>query len=270
MSLPIIEVENLSFRYDQRVKDNILSNISFSVKKGEWIAVVGHNGSGKSTLAQLLVGLLEPQNGRISIKGIQLDNCSKWEIRRHVGIVFQNPDNQFVGTSVQDDVAFGLENINMPYKEMTSRVNQALEMVGISALRLQDPSRLSGGQKQRVAIAGILALKPSILILDEAFIMLDPMSRREILKTLQKLKKEEGLTIVSITHDVNEAASADRIIVMKNGEIERIDVPQKVFLENSELEAPFPENLRRLLHERKGNVPKKYMTKEEMVEWLCK
>lgn len=270
MSIPVVEVENLSFRYDKRLDTETLSNISFTIQKGDWIAIVGHNGSGKSTLAQLLVGLLEPQNGRIFIVGKELNNESKWEIRRHIGIVFQNPDNQFVGTTVQDDVAFGLENINMPYDEMKWRIDKALSMVEISSLRFQDPSRLSGGQKQRVAIAGVLALNPAILVLDEAFVMLDPKSRRALLDTLQYLRKTENLTIISITHDMNEAAAADLMLVMKNGQIVNYGPPPHIFNQELDLEPPFPEHLRRILRQRNGEVPDIYMSEKEMVEWLCK
>jgi len=227
MPTPIIEVENLTFRYDKRLKAETLSDVSFTIEKGEWVAIVGQNGSGKSTLAQLLVGLLDPQSGHISIAGQVMNDESKWEIRRHIGMVFQNPDNQFIGTTVQDDVAFSLENLNMPYDEMKSRIDQALEMVGLYELRLHDPSRLSGGQKQRVAIAGVLALNPDVLILDEAFVMLDPKSRRELLETLQQLKKEKELTIISITHDMNEAASADRLLMMRTGQIVNSGPPQE-------------------------------------------
>jgi len=265
-----VQVDHLSFRYDQRLGTETLSNISFSVQKGEWLAVVGPNGSGKSTLANLLVGLIEPQKGHIYIKGKELNNQSIWEIRRHIGIVFQNPDNQFIGTTVQDDVAFGLENNNIPYDEMKSRIDLALKMVGISSLRMADPSRLSGGQKQRVAIAGILALKPDILVLDEALVMLDPKSRRELLEYLQDLRKTEHLTIISITHDMNEAATADRMMVVKNGKVSTCAFPSEVFTNELDLEFPFAEQLRRLLIKRHRDVPNVYMTEEEMVRWLCK
>ncbi len=270
MKTPIVDVKNLFFRYDQRIESETLTNVSFSVDEGEWLAVVGHNGSGKSTLAQLLIGILEPQQGKISIAGEELNHSSKWEIRRQIGMVFQNPDNQFIGTTVQDDVAFSLENMNMSYEEMVLRVEYALKAVNMSSLRLHDPSRLSGGQKQRVAIAGILALKPDILILDEAFVMLDPMSRRGLLDTLEQLRETEKLTIISITHDMNEAAAADRVLVLKAGRIVQCGQPRDVFVNEDELEPPLSERLRRLLKERNREVPEMYMTEVEMVRWLCK
>jgi energy-coupling factor transport system ATP-binding protein len=270
MSATIIEVKDLSFKYDKRLDSETLTNVSFSVEQGEWLAIVGHNGSGKSTLAGLMVGLLEPHQGHISIGGKDLNSSSKWEIRRQMGMVFQNPDNQFIGTTVQDDVAFGLENVNMSYQEMRARVDYALEAVSLTSFRLHDPSRLSGGQKQRVALAGILALKPAILVLDEAFVMLDPESRRGLLATLQHLRKTENLTIISITHDMNEAAAADRVLVMNSGQIVRCGVPRDVFSIETELVPPFSERLRRALKERNRKVPEMYMTEEEMVQWLWK
>ncbi|MDL4840492.1 energy-coupling factor transporter ATPase [Aquibacillus rhizosphaerae] len=270
MSTTVVEVENLSFRYDKRLKENILSNISMTVDQGEWLAVIGPNGSGKSTLAQLLVGLIEADSGKIRIKNTVMDDTSKWKVRRHIGIVFQNPENQFIGTTVQDDVAFSLENLNMPYDEMKFRVDQALDLVGMSSLRHHDPSQLSGGQKQRVAIAGILALKPSILVLDEALVMLDPKSRRELLTVLQNLKRKENISILSITHDMNEAALADRIILLESGKVKNCGTSEQLFVAEPDLEPPFPELLRRELLKRNRNIPNEYMTEEEMVNWLCK
>lgn len=270
MPTPIINVEKLTFRYDKRLETETLSDVSFTIEKGEWVAIVGQNGSGKSTLAKILVGLLVPQSGRISIAGQELNDESKWDVRRRIGMVFQNPDNQFIGTTVQDDVAFSLENLNMPYDEMKVRIDQALEMVGLSAFRSHDPSRLSGGQKQRVAIAGVLALKPDVLVLDEAFVMLDPVSRRELLTTLQQLNNTKEITIISITHDMNEAAAADRLLLMKAGQIVNSGTPKDVFNVEAELEPPFAEQLRRTLNKRNREVPNKYMTEEEMVGWLWK
>jgi len=270
MQTPIVEVEDLTFRYDQRVQTETLSDVSLKICKGEWVAIVGQNGSGKSTLAKILVGLLTPESGQIKIAGNVLNEETKWEIRRQIGMVFQNPDNQFIGTSVQDDIAFSLENLNMPYNEMKSRVDQAIEMVGLTPFKFHDPSHLSGGQKQRVAIAGVLALKPDVLVLDEAFVMLDPRSRRELLQTLQELNQKQDITILSITHDMNEAASADRIFVMKKGKLVNSGSPKEVFSQEKELEPPFAEKLRRTLSNRNINVPEQYLTEEEMVRWLWK
>ncbi|KIO62747.1 energy-coupling factor transporter ATPase [Caldibacillus thermoamylovorans] len=267
---PIIEVKDVSFRYDLRNSAETLSSINFSVQKGEWVAIIGNNGSGKSTLAGILLGLYKPQFGSVTIAGYELNEETKWEIRKRMGIVFQNPDNQFIGSTVEDDVAFGLENLNMPYEQMKMRVYEALHMVDMDDYRHADPTRLSGGQKQRVAIAGLLALQPEILLLDEAFVMLDPKSRKDLLKTLQKLKSRHQLTIISITHDMNEAASSDRIIVLKNGTISSIGTPKEVFSKELDFEAPFTEKLRRILQMNGRNVPNTYMSEEEMVEWLWK
>jgi energy-coupling factor transport system ATP-binding protein len=270
MRAPILEVEHLTFRYDQRVQTETLSDVSLTIEKGEWVAIVGQNGSGKSTLARVLVGLLTPESGKVTIAGQELNEETKWELRKRIGMVFQNPDNQFIGTSVQDDVAFSLENLNMPYDEMKSRVDLAIEMVGLSSYKLHDPSHLSGGQKQRVAIAGVLALNPDVLVLDEAFVMLDPRSRRELLETLQDLNHTQDITILSITHDMNEAASADRIFIMKQGKMVNSGTPNVIFTQEQELERPFAEKLRRELLNRNRNVPKQYMTEDEMVQWLWK
>lgn len=268
--MPILEVRNLSFKYDRREKEDTLSSVSFDVQKGEWLSVIGNNGAGKSTLARLLIGLIKPTEGTIRINKTLLDEETKWEIRRHAGIVFQNPDNQFIGATVQDDVAFGLENINMPTDQMKVRVNEALDMVGMTALREADPYRLSGGQKQRVAIASVLALRPEILILDEAFVMLDPSSRRELIETLRRLRTGQQLTIFSITHDMDEAAASDRILVLKNGYLVNDGSPRHIFSTERDLEAPFSEELRRLLLRKGRRAPASYMTETEMVQWLWK
>ncbi|MFB1051053.1 energy-coupling factor transporter ATPase [Paraliobacillus sp. JSM ZJ581] len=266
----IIEVDNLTFRYDLRKVEHTLSAISFSIKQGEWVAIVGGNGSGKSTLVRLLVGLLEAELGTITIDGVRLNEETKWEIRKKIGLVFQNPENQFIGTTVQDDVAFGLENNNVGYEEMKQRVDEALRFVDMDKYWDQDPSRLSGGQKQRVAIAGILAFKPHVIILDEAFVMLDPKSRKQLLSTLKKLREENNITIITVTHDMNEAACADRIVVMDQGAIIQDSTPEHVFMNNEQLSSPFAEQLRRKLGENGSNVPQSYMTEDEMVKWLCK
>lgn len=266
--LPIIEVKNLSYRYDLRKNTDILSSVTFSVFKGEWLAVVGNNGSGKSTLARLLAGLLTPLEGKVFIDGIELTEKNKWQIRKKIGIVFQNPDNQFIGTTVEDDVAFGLENFNIPYNEMKQRVQEALQMVDMLKYRKTDPANLSGGQKQRVAIAGVLAVKPEVILLDEAFIMLDPKSRDDMLKTLKTLKEKYRLTIISITHDMNEAASSDRMIVLKNGKITATGTPGEVFSQDPELEPPLAEKVRRILHNKGRNVPDHFITEKELISWL--
>lgn len=266
----IVEVDNLTFRYDLRKDDHTLSAISVSIKQGEWVAIVGGNGSGKSTFVRLLAGLLKAERGTITIDGIRLNDETKWDIRKKIGLVFQNPENQFIGTTVQDDVAFGLENNNIAYDEMKQTVDEALQLVGMDSYRNQDPSRLSGGQKQRAAIAGILAFKPNVIMLDEALVMLDPKSRIQLLSTLKKLREENNITIISVTHDMNEAALADRIIVMENGTIIQDGIPEQVFINNDQLSTPFAEQLRRKLAEKGSDVPQSYMTEDEMVDWLCR
>lgn len=269
-SSPMIEVKDLTFKYDMREPVEALSSINFTIYKGEWVAIIGNNGSGKSTLANILIGLLTPQYGEVKINGIELNENNKWKIRQQMGIVFQNPDNQFIGTTVEDDVAFGLENLNLPYDEMKIRVDKAIREVGMEDFRHADPSRLSGGQKQRVAIAGLLALQPKIILLDEAFVMLDPRSRKELLNTIQQLKKEQNLTIISITHDMNEAASSDRIILMEDGHISATGAPKDVFTNEIDFEAPFSERLRRTLLKKGRPVQNRYMTEDEMIRWLMK
>lgn len=262
----VLEVEGLSFRYDKKQDKGNVSDVSFQLREGEWTALIGHNGSGKSTLAHLLVGLLQPDTGQLKINGTIL---RKEAVSRDIGIVFQNPENQFIGTTVEDDVAFGLENINIPYKEMRERVNKALEDVGMTDYRMADPSQLSGGQKQRVAIAGMLALQPKVLILDEAFVMLDPRSRMELMGTIHELTNK-GMTILSITHDMEEAAHADKVMVMQRGRLMKVESPAQLFFTDSSLEKPFAEKLRNTLKNRGCKVPEKYMTEEEMVLWICK
>lgn len=266
----VIEVKDLSFRYNKSEEKAVLSSLSFTVNKGEWIAIVGPNGSGKSTLANLLCGLLKPDQGTIYIKGKPLNDETIWEIREKMGVIFQNPDHQFIGTTVQDDVAFSLENMNLPYEEMQRRVDRALRQVGMAEYREKDPSYLSGGQKRRVSIAGILAMEPEIIIFDEAFTMLDPKSRRELFSLLKEMQASGQLTMVSITHDMEEAALADRIIVLNKGKISRIGTPGEVFPETKELLAPFSERLRRLLIQKGRRLPDKYMTETELIEWLWK
>src|SRR5690625_4755501 len=237
----MVEVNDLSFRYDQRESRPALTNITFNVQRGEWLAITGHNGSGKSTLAQLLVGLRMPDEGNIRIAGMNLTERNKRLVRRQIGIVFQNPDNQIVGSSVQDDVAFALENNNIPYQDMKIAVDKALAIVGLTASRHHDPARLSGGQKQRVALAGVLAFQPSVLVLDEALVMLDPKSREDILALLKESIDQRQITILSITHDMNEAAMADRVLVLHEGTIVQQCTPHELFKNEQGLEVPFTE-----------------------------
>lgn len=213
----LISVEDIVFRYRKDAERRALDGVSLQVYEGEWLAIVGHNGSGKSTLARALNGLILPESGDIEVAGIQLTEESVWEVRKKIGMVFQNPDNQFVGTTVRDDVAFGLENNGVPREEMIERVDWAVKQVNMQDFLDQEPHHLSGGQKQRVAIAGVIAARPDIIILDEATSMLDPIGREEVLETVRHLKEQGMATVISITHDLNEAAKADRIIVMNGG-----------------------------------------------------
>lgn len=270
---PIIELGKINYKYQPDDPRPALKDISFTIKQGEWIAIIGHNGSGKSTLAKTINGLLLPESGIVKVGNQTLNEENIWSIRRRVGMVFQNPDNQFVGSTVEDDVAFGLENQGIPREEMVIRVQDALEKVRMIDFAKREPARLSGGQKQRVAIAGVVALRPDIIILDEATSMLDPEGREEVISTIKKIKDESNLTVISITHDIDEAANANRILVMKQGELVNEGTPEEIFSAGSELinlglDLPFPEKLKSALKQRGIEVPSEYMTEERMVEWL--
>lgn len=223
-----VRLERVFYKYEDTEKYAV-KDVSISAQKGEWVALVGHNGSGKSTIAKLLNGLLFPEDGLIKIGHFVLSEKNIWEIRRQVGMVFQNPDNQFVGATVQDDVAFGLENHGVPHDTMVERVESALNEVGMQSYALHEPARLSGGQKQRVAIAGVLALQPDVIILDEATSMLDPRGRAEVMETIRIMREQEDITVISITHDLDEVLFADRVIVMNNGEIHSEGTPKEIF-----------------------------------------
>ncbi|MGX7418958.1 energy-coupling factor ABC transporter ATP-binding protein [Carnobacterium gallinarum] len=263
----------MSYKYHPDAEKLAIDKVNLEIEAGEWVAIIGHNGSGKSTLAKTINGLLAPTNGTVTVGGHILTEESVWDIRRMVGMVFQNPDNQFVGSTVQDDVAFGLENIGIPRDEMIERVTNAIEKVKMSEFLEKEPARLSGGQKQRVAIAGVVALKPNIIILDEATSMLDPQGRAEVLATVHEIKEEANLMVISITHDINEAASASRILVMEQGKLIREGTPEEIFSYGDELiemglDLPFPEKLKSALKARNIDVPKEYLTEEGMVDWL--
>ncbi|MFA7076773.1 MAG: energy-coupling factor transporter ATPase [Candidatus Izemoplasmatales bacterium] len=220
-----IDVKNLTFSYNER--SIVLNDINLEINKGEWIAVLGHNGSGKSTLAKTLVGLLEPKIGEIIIDGMTLDDNNAFEIRKKIGIVFQNPDNQFVGVTVRDDIAFGMENLCVPREEMLEKIDFYSKKVNMYNFLDNEPSNLSGGQKQRVAIAGILAMQSDIIIFDEATSMLDPFSREELIKYIKTLHKD-GLTIIMITHDINEALLADKILVLNKGKVHAFEATSTI------------------------------------------
>jgi energy-coupling factor transport system ATP-binding protein len=274
MNKELVTVEEVYYKYEGQT-GYALTDVSFSVFEGEWLAIVGHNGSGKSTMAKLLNGLQFPEKGLIRVKGMELSSDTVWDIRKEVGMVFQNPDNQFVGTTVQDDVAFGLENAGVSQQEMYQRVMESLSKVKMSQFLNQEPHHLSGGQKQRVAIAGVLALQPSIIILDEATSMLDPRGREEVLETVRDLMKNKSLTVISITHDLEEAAKADRIIVMNRGEKYREGTPAEIFQLDEELvslglDIPFSIKLSKQLLEQGLLTTNRYLSKEELVRELCK
>ncbi|GGA88071.1 energy-coupling factor ABC transporter ATP-binding protein [Ornithinibacillus halotolerans] len=229
-----IEFRNVSFRYGDN-EPWVLKNVSFDIYKDEWVAIIGHNGSGKSTIAKLMNGLLYPQEGEIIINGLPVNDKHVWEIRKFVGMVFQNPDNQFVGTTVQDDVAFGMENRGVPREEMILRIEEVLKAVRMEEYRLTEPHRLSGGQKQRAAIAGVLAIKPEVLILDEATAMLDPRGRKEIMQTVAEIQQQSEISLITITHDLQEVVKAERVIVMNNGKVWDEAKPREIFAKKDEL-----------------------------------
>lgn len=269
----IINVKNVTYTYDDEDQRPALKGVSFSINKGEWVAIIGPNGSGKSTLAKTVNGLIEPDSGEVAVGGLELNEKNVWSIREMVGMVFQNPDNQFVGSTVQDDVAFGLENLGIPREEMLERVRTALEKVNMLEFAEREPARLSGGQKQRVAIAGIVALRPDIMILDEATSMLDPQGREEVLRTVKEVKEQENLSVLSITHDIDEAAAANRVLVMRDGQMIQEGTPETIFSYGEKLielglDLPFPERLKASLKKQGIDVPKDYLTEEGMVDWL--
>ncbi len=276
---PIIEVENLTFQYptseNEEANPVVLDNISFNVKEGEFVGIIGHNGSGKSTLAKLLNAINIPTEGTVKIKGMDTkDQDSIWDIRQTAGMVFQNPDNQLVATIVEDDVAFGPENLGVPPEEIRERVDQCLETVGMSEFKRSEPNHLSGGQKQRVAIAGILAMEPECIILDEPTAMLDPNGRKEVIKTVQKLNKEKNMTILHITHYMDELINADRIIVLDKGKIKLQGKPKEVFsqvdtLKSIGLDIPVMTNLTHELNELGYDLPDDLLSIEETANAIC-
>ena len=268
----IIDVKNLSFRYKESQEYYDVKDITFHVKRGEWLSIVGHNGSGKSTTVRLIDGLLEAESGEIVIDGQRLTEENVWNIRRQIGMVFQNPDNQFVGATVEDDVAFGLENQGLSRQEMKKRVEEALDLIGMLNFKKREPARLSGGQKQRVAIAGVVALRPAILILDEATSMLDPEGRRELIDTVKGIRKDYDMTVISITHDLEEVAMSDRVLIMKKGSIESTSSPRELFSRNDldqiGLDDPFANQLKHSLSQNGYDLPENYLTESELEDKL--
>ena len=267
----VVEVTNLSFKYDER---NVLDNISFSVNRGEYVTLIGHNGSGKSTLAKLLLGLLESNSGSIKLFDIELSEENIDKIREKVAIVFQNPDNQFIGSTVKEDIAFGLENKCVARKDMDPIINNVATKVGMEKYLDKEPSQLSGGQKQRVAIAGVLALNPELIVFDEATAMLDPKGKRRILEIINQAKIDDrNLTVISITHDLEEAYKSDRVIVLEHGKIILNDSQKEVFkhkeeLKKANLELPFFVELKNKLLEQGLDI-KDIDDIDDLVRFLC-
>lgn len=268
----IIRATNISYHYPDETSDAI-HELSFEINQGDWVAIVGHNGSGKSTLARAIDGLLELDQGEIFVNEQLVAQDSIWEIRKQIGFVFQNPDNQFVGATVADDVAFGLENRHVPRDKMVGKVNEALEMVGMSQFADREPAALSGGQKQRVALAGVVAMRPEILILDEATSMLDPAGREGVLELLQQLRRQYHLTVISITHDIDEAAMADNILLINDGQLVAQGDPDQILTQGDRLielglDVPYGEKIKRALIKAGLQTPTEYMDSNRMVDWL--
>lgn len=272
VSSKIINVSNLKFKYTDSTNFAV-NDLSFDINEGEWVSIIGKNGSGKSTLISLLDGLLKAQSGSIKVDGIALNEDTVNDIRDRIGIVFQDPNNQFVASTVQDDIAFGLENRNMSQDKMKAAVEKALTDVDMLEYAEKDPTRLSGGQKQRVAIAGILAMNPKIIILDEATSMLDPKAKYLITNLINEVRAKYNLTVLSISHDINEIEKSDRTILIRDGKMVLDTTPQKLFteLDNVEeygLKLPFSEQLRLRLKEEGFDISDDYLNDEEIVEWI--
>lgn len=272
--MSLIEFQNVSFSYgtdegEERV--DVIENLNLNIEKGSFTAVLGHNGSGKSTLAKLTNGILFPQQGKVLVDGSETKpDDSIFDIRKKVGMVFQNPDNQIVASIVEEDVAFGVENLGLPPQECRRRVDEAMKTVGIYEQRLKAPHKLSGGQKQRVAVAGIIAMKPECIVLDEPTAMLDPSGRAEVLETIKKLNKEDGITVVLITHYMDEAVQADRVVVMDGGQIVMDDTPQNVFAKVDEVKSyglDVPQATE-LVHRMKLKPEKTVLNADECVDYI--
>ncbi len=270
----LIEIQNVSYAYEDSAA-KALNGVSLTIHDGEFLAVVGHNGSGKSTLAKLINALLLPSEGKVLVDGMDTadENCTL-KIRQDVGMVFQNPDNQLVTTIVEEDVAFGPENIGVPSEQIRERVNKALSAVGMEKYAHSAPNMLSGGQKQRIAIAGMLAMQPKVLVLDEATAMLDPKGRRDIIELVTRLHKNNGISVVMITQYMEEVIDADRVAVMSGGELILEGTPKEVFaqqelLNKHRLDVPVMQQLANRLNERGANLPKEILSVEEMAQAIC-
>ncbi len=267
-----IEVEHLTFSYDG--EQDVLKDVSFQIEEGSYTTIVGHNGSGKSTIAKLLIGLMEAKSGTITVDGIQLTEKSVYDIRDKIGIVFQNPDNQFIGATVADDIAFGLENHQVPQEQMQRIIERFAQQVNMSKYLNSEPTKLSGGQKQRVAIASVLAIAPQILIFDESTSMLDPQGKAEINGLIRQIHQASGMTIVSITHDIEEMANSDHVIVMSEGQVVMDGTPEMILKREQELvelqlDVPFTLKFIREM-EQNGISLKDEIKMEKVVEDLCR
>lgn len=268
---PAIEVSNLSFSYTE--EGNTIQDVSFSIPKGSYTTIIGHNGSGKSTIAKLIIGLLKAQSGTIRILGTELTPETVYDLRSHVGIVFQNPDNQFIGSTVADDIAFGLENHCVPQEDMQALIEKSAARVGMSDFLQAEPTHLSGGQKQRVAIAGILAMTPDIIIFDESTSMLDPQGKASINAQIKRLHDEKNITILSITHDMEEVAQSQHVIVLNHGVVEMEGTPKEVFaqeamLKKMQLDIPFALKFSKAM-QKEGFSSIHALTLDEVVNQLC-
>ena len=277
----IIKTEDLIFDYtvfdengDETGKNRILTDINLSIEKGSFVAVLGHNGSGKSTLAKHLNALLLPTEGRVEVDGMDTAvEANTLNIRKKVGMVFQNPDNQIIGNVVEEDVGFGPENIGVPTDDIWKRVDASLEAVGMTAYRYKSPNKLSGGQKQRVAIAGVMAMKPECIVLDEPTAMLDPNGRKEVIKTVRELNQKEGITVLLITHYMEEVIHADRVIVMDDGKLVMDGTPREIFskveeLKSYRLDVPQVTELAYELRKAGMDLPEGILSQEEFMEYI--
>ncbi|MGM0601883.1 MAG: energy-coupling factor transporter ATPase [Bacillota bacterium] len=272
--MSLIEVNEVSYIYENDNERPALKDINLNIESGDFIAIIGSNGSGKSTLAKLLNVLLLPSEGNITVNGLNSrDEKNTWKIRQQVGMVFQNPDNQLVASMVEDDVAFGPENLGIPTEKIRERVDKSLEMVGMAGFQKFAPHKLSGGQKQRVAIAGVIAMEPDCIVLDEPTAMLDPQGRKEVMETIEFLNKEKNITIIHITHFMEEAAGADKILVMHQGEVIHQGTPREIFrkvneLKEVNLDVPVAVEVAEILRQNQITVPD-ILTIDELVDSLC-
>jgi len=269
----IISIKDITYTYPD-AESHAIDNLSLDIHTNEWLSIVGKNGSGKSTLTKLIDGLIEADSGTIEIDGQTINEDNIWDARKKIGIIFQNPDHQFVGATVEDDVAFGLENQGVPRPQMVEKVDAALEMVDMQDYKTRDPQSLSGGQKQRVAIAGVLATRPQIIIMDESTSMLDPKGRKTVLDLIKRLRHDQNMTIISITHDIEETQLSERIVVLDNGRVVKDGLPESIYnlgseLTNFGLEEPFSSQLTQLLRN-DLKLPEGFLNEEELMDSIWK